>query len=119
MKRARCCCLPLLGSSLSLSMLLFSRYLNALIDPTGSAIDPHVTSPSGVRCKRTNVSRLVVKLCSLYKCHLDRRTPYACSPTLDGSVLIVAVREYIVASGSVSAPPSLLGVGPSQYSVVA
>ena len=27
-----------------------------------SAIDPQVTSPSGLRCKPTSVSRLVVKL---------------------------------------------------------
>ena len=36
---------------------------------------------------------------------------YACSPAVDGSVLIVAVRECIVALGSVSAPRSILSVG--------
>ena len=36
---------------------------------------------------------------------------YACSPAEDGSVLIVAVKEYIVASGLVSGPRPLLGVG--------
>ena len=34
------------------------------------------------------VSRLVVKLHSLYRCRLVRRTPYACSPAVDGSVLL-------------------------------
>ena len=38
------------------------------------------------------------------RCRLVRRTPYACSPAVDGSVLIVAVRECSVDSGSVSAP---------------
>ena len=71
-------------------------------------IDPQVPSPSGVHCKPTNVSRLVVKLHSLYRCCLVRRTPYACSPAVYGSVLIVAVRECIVASGSVSVPRPLL-----------
>ena len=47
----------------------------------------------------------------MYCCHLVRRTPYACSPAVDVSVLIVAVRECIIASGSVSAPRPLLGVG--------
>ena len=53
----------------------------------------------------------MVKLHSLDICRLVRRTPYACSPAVDGSVLIVAVRECIIASGSVSAPRPLLGVG--------
>ena len=79
--------------------------------PPDSAIDPQVTSPLGMRCKRTHVSCLVVKLHSMYRCCLVRRILYACSPTVDGSVLVVAVREYIVASGSVSAPRPLLGVG--------
>ena len=79
--------------------------------PLDSAIDPQVTSPSSVRCKRTHVSCIVVTLHSLYRLNLVRRTPYACSPTVDFSVMIVAVRECIVASGSVSAPRPLLGVG--------
>ena len=54
-----------------------------------SAIDPLVTSQSGVRCKRTDVSHLVVKLHSLYRCRLVLQTPYACSPAIDGSVLTV------------------------------
>ena len=58
-----------------------------------SAIDPLVTSQSGVCCKKTSVSHLVVKLHILY------------------SVLIVAGRECIVAFGSVSVPRSILGVG--------
>ena len=33
--------------------------------------NPPVTSPLGVRCKRTSVSRLVVKPHSLYRCRLD------------------------------------------------
>ena len=70
-----------------------------------------MTSPSGVRCKRTSVSRLVVKLHSLYICRLVRRTPYDCSHAVDGSVLIVVVREYIVSFGSVSVPRPLLGMG--------
>ena len=48
--------------------------------PPDSAIDPLVTSRSGVCCKRTSVSHLVVKLHNLYRCRLVRRTPYACSP---------------------------------------
>ena len=78
-----------------------------------STLDPLETSPSGVRCKRTSISHLVVKLDSLYRCRLVRRTPYTCSPALDGSVLIVAVRECIIAFRSISAPTPLLGVGAS------
>ena len=51
-----------------------------------------------------------MKLHSLYICRLVRRTPYACNPTVDGSVLIVAVRECIIVFGSVSAPRPILGV---------
>ena len=36
-----------------------------------SATAAHVTSPSGVRCKRTSVSCPVVKLHSQYRCRLD------------------------------------------------
>ena len=54
--------------------------------PPDSAIDPLVTSQSGVWCKRTDVSHLVVKLHSLYRCQLVCLTPYACSPAIDGSV---------------------------------
>ena len=79
--------------------------------PWDSVIDPLVTSQSGVFCMRTSVSHLVVKLHSLYRCRLVRRTLYACSPTIDGSVLIVAMREYIVVFGSVSAPHPILRVG--------
>ena len=79
--------------------------------PPDSAIHPLVTSPSDVRCKRTSVSRLVVTLQILYRCHLVRRTPYSCSDAVDGSVLIVAVMECIVVFGSVSAPPPIFGVG--------
>ena len=64
-----------------------------------SAIDPLVTSQSGVWCKRTYVSHLVVKLHSLYRCRLVHLTPYACNPALDGSVLTVVVRECIVVFG--------------------
>ena len=81
--------------------------------PPDSAIYLLVTSPSGVRCKRTSVSCLVVKLHIMYRCRLVRRTPYACSPAVGGSVLIVAVRECIVAFGSVSAPRPILGGGRS------
>ena len=76
-----------------------------------SAIDPLLTSQSGVCGKRNSVSHLVVKLHSLYTCRVVLRTPYACSPAIDGSVLIVAGRECIVVFGSVSVPCSLLGVG--------
>ena len=55
--------------------------------------DPLVTSQSGMHCKRTSVSRLVVKLHSLCRCRLVHRTPYACSPAVDGSVLIVDVKD--------------------------
>ena len=84
--------------------------MHVLISPD-SAIDPLVTSQSGVCCKRTSVSHLVVKLHSLYRCRLVLRTPYACSPATDGSVLIVAGRECIVVFGSVSVPHPILGVG--------
>ena len=69
----------------------------AQIDPTGSAIDPLVTSQLGVWCNRTGVSHLVVKL-HRYRCCLVRLTPYACSPAIDGSVLTVVVKECIVLS---------------------
>ena len=61
--------------------------------PPDSAINPQVTSPSGVRCKWTSVSHLVVKLHNQYRCRLVCRTPCAYSPAVDGSVLIVTVRE--------------------------
>ena len=79
--------------------------------PPDSAIYPLVTSQSGVRFKRTSASRLVMKIHSLYICRLVRRTPYACSPAVDGSVLTVTVREYIVVFGSVIIPRPILGVG--------
>ena len=53
----------------------------------------------------------MVKLYCLYRCRLVRRTPYACNPAVDGSVLIVAMKEYIVVFYSVSAPRPILGVG--------
>ena len=77
---------------------------------TDSAIDPLVTIQSGVWCKRTGVSHLVVKLHSLYRCHLVLRTPYTCSPAIYGSVLAVVVKECIVVFGSVSAPRLILGI---------
>ena len=43
-------------------------------------------------CKPTDVSHLVVKLHSMYICRLVLLTPHACSPAIDGSVLIVVVR---------------------------
>ena len=43
--------------------------MHELISPD-SAIDPLVTSQLGVCCKRTDVSHLVVKLHSMYKCRL-------------------------------------------------
>ena len=67
--------------------------------PPDSAIEPLVISQSGVWCKRTYVSHLVVKLHSMYRCRLVRLTPYACSPAIDGNVLIVVVREGIVVFG--------------------
>ena len=67
--------------------------------PQEYAIDPLVTSQSGVWCKRTDVSHLVVKLRNLYRCRLVLLTPYACNPAIDGSVLIVVVKEYIVVFG--------------------
>ena len=53
--------------------------MHELISPD-SAIDPLVTSQSGVCCKQTSASHLVVKLHSLYRCCLVLWTPYACSP---------------------------------------
>ena len=47
------------------------------------------------------MSCLVVKLHSLYRCRLVRRISYAGNAAVEGSVLIVAVREYIVAPGAV------------------
>ena len=84
--------------------------IHELISPD-SAIDPLVTSQSGVCCKRTSVSHLVPKPHCLYRCRMVLRTPYDCSPAIDGSVLIVAGRECIVVFGSVSVPRPLLGVG--------
>ena len=84
--------------------------MHELISPD-SAIDPLVTSQLGVCCKRTGVSHLVVKLHSMYKCRLVLRTPYACNPVIDGSVLIVTGRECIVVYGSISAPHPISGVG--------
>ena len=84
--------------------------MHELISPD-SAIDPLVTSQSGVCCKRTSVSHPAVKLHSLYRCRLVLGTPYACSPAIDDSVLIVVAREYIVVFGSVSVPHPILEVG--------
>ena len=87
-----------------------------------SAMDPLVTSQSGICCKRTSVSHLMVKLHRLYICRLVLRTPYDCSPAIDGSVLIVAGRECIFVFRSVSVPRPILGGGGGslpQYSVVA
>ena len=64
-----------------------------------------------MRCKKTSVSHLVVKLHSQYRCSLVPRTPCACSSAVDSSVLIVDVRKCIVVSGSVSALRPLLGGG--------
>ena len=75
--------------------------MHELISPD-STIDPLVTSQLGVCCKRTGVSHLVVKLHSMYKCRLVLRTPYACNPVIDGSILIVTGRECIVVYGPVS-----------------
>ena len=84
--------------------------MHELISPD-SAIDPLVTSQSGVCCKRTSVLHLVVKLHSMYRCRLVLPTPYACSPAIDGSVLIVAGRECIVVFGSGFVSHPILGVG--------
>ena len=86
--------------------------MHELISPD-SAIDPLVTSQSGVCCKRTSVSHLVVKLHihSLYRGRLVLRTPYACSHAIVSSVLIVAGREGTVVFGSVSVPHPIMGVG--------
>ena len=90
--------------------------MHELISPD-SAIDPLVISQSGVCCKRTSVSHLVVKLHILYRCRLVLRTPYACSPVTDDSVLIVAGRECIVVFGSISVTRLILRVGaPSELS---
>ena len=83
--------------------------MHELISPD-SVIDPLVTSQSGVCCKQATVSHLVMKLHSLYRCRLVLRTPYACSPAIDGSVLIVAGREHLV-FGSYAVPRPILVVG--------
>ena len=87
-------------------------YTHELISPD-SAIDLLVTSQSGVWCKRTGVSHLVVKLHSPYRCRLVRLIPYACSPSIAGSVLTVVVKECIVVFGSDCAPRPILGDGRS------
>ena len=69
------------------------------LTPPDSAIDPLITSQSGVWCKRTGVSHLVVKLYSLYSCRLIRLIPYACSLAIVDNVLTVVVRECIVVFG--------------------
>ena len=84
--------------------------MHELISPD-SAINPLVKSQSGVCCKRTSVSYPAVKFHSLYICRLVLRTPYACSPAIDGSVLIVAGRECSVVFDSVSVPRPILGLG--------
>ena len=83
--------------------------MHELIPPV-FAIDPLVTNQSGVWCKQTGVSHLVVKRHNLYRCRLVRIRPYVCNPAIDGSVPTVAVRECIVAFGSVSAPHLIFGV---------
>ena len=82
--------------------------MHELISPI-SAIDPLVTSQYGVCCKRTSVSHPALKLHSLDRCCLVFRTPYACSPAIDCSVLIVAWRACIVALGSVSTSSDIGG----------
>ena len=57
----------------------------------------------------------MAKLHSLYRCRLVRQTPYACSPAVDDSVLIIGIRECIVVSGLVFAPRPLLGWATLQY----
>ena len=84
--------------------------MHKLITPD-SAIDPLATGQSVVRCKRTRVSHPAVKLHTLYRCRLVIRTPYACSPAINSSVMIVAGRECIVVFISVSVPRPILGVG--------
>ena len=74
-----------------------------------SRIDSGV-NPVGCALQAKSVSRLVAKLHGQYRCCLVRLTPGACSLAVDGSVLIVVVRECIVISFSVSAPRPLLGV---------
>ena len=92
-------------------MLLFFNTTRSVVKSVKvPAIDPLVTSQSGVWCKQTCVSHLVVKLHSLYRCRLVCLTPYACSPAIANSVLTVVVREYIVVFGSVSALRPIMGV---------
>ena len=105
MKDICCCCHGQVCHQVSQDSRYRGSLMHELIPPV-SAIDPLVTSQLGV-C----VSHLVVKLHSLYRCCLVRRTPYACSPAIDGSVLIVAGRECIVVFGSVYVPRPILGVG--------
>ena len=61
-----------------------------------STIDPYVTSPPGVRCKQTSVSRLVVEFQSPYRCCLVRRTPYACSPLPFNRIAIHPVTIHVL-----------------------
>ena len=68
--------------------------MHELISPY-SSIDPLVTRQSGVWCKRTGVSPLVVNLYSLYRCRLVHQTPYACSPAIYGSVLTVVMHRCL------------------------
>ena len=54
------------------------------------------SSPVSLQLLRGGIWACMRYLCllhSLYKCRLVRRTPYACSPAVDGSVLIVTVHR--------------------------
>ena len=53
----------------------------------------------------------MANLHSLYICCLVRGTPCVCSSAVDGTVLIIVVRERIFVSCSESASRMLLGVG--------
>ena len=70
--------------------------MHELISPD-SAIDPLVTSQSGICCKTNKCLTSCGEVPqSLQMSPWFSKTPYACSPAIDGSVLIVAGRECIL-----------------------
>ena len=100
-----CCCLPQPGLSTSQS-----RYLNVLIDLTGFRF--RSPGDKSVRCAlQANTCHVCTDVVWF------RRTPYACSPAVDVSVLIVAVKKCVF-FGSVLDPHPILWVGLLHHSVV-
>ena len=85
------CCLPRPGPSSSRSRFPLSRQLNARIDLTGFR---HSSSgDKSVECL-LQVNKCLISCgetpdVQMFRCRLVLRKPYACSPEIDGSVLII------------------------------